>query len=82
VRNTHEYPITIDEAIAACERASTEEIKRLTDLGPEAPIGDIHAAALANAAQRLDRLRFAVWDGKPHRRNKRRPALSPKDTKL
>lgn len=59
MRNTDQYPITLDEMIEACERASAKEVagyrKRLV-------VGDITAMALQEAAARLKRLQFAAGD--------------------
>lgn len=58
MRNTLQYPISLDEMIHAVERAAAEATEALRD--PGAPIGGIHAAALQEAAKRLKRLAFAV----------------------
>lgn len=58
MRNTNKYPITLDEMIAAVERAYAEECKKARE--PSYPIGGIHCAALLEAAQRLKRLQFAA----------------------
>lgn len=58
MRNTKQYPITLEEMIEACERAYRKEIE-------ERPlkIGSIQAAALKEAAVRLKRLQFAAQEG-------------------
>lgn len=62
MRNTDQYPVTLNEMVAACERAAQE----FTDtLGADSPIGDIHGMALHEAANRLKRLQFAAQDPLP-----------------
>jgi hypothetical protein len=65
MRNLAQYPITLDEAIRAVERAVQDYDSVLQTLQPqEIPIGSIHGAALKDAASRLRRMGFATWDGK------------------
>lgn len=59
MRNIAQYPITIDEMIAAVDRAYSEECEKArTD--ENYPIGGIHIAALKEASNRLKRLQFAA----------------------
>jgi hypothetical protein len=60
MRNTKQYPITLDECIKAVERAYEEEAKKARQ--PGYPVGGIHMAALHDAYIRLQRLAFAVED--------------------
>lgn len=53
MRNTDEYPITIDEIIEACDRAAAAKVREYEQTGM---VGDIDAAALALAAVWLRRL--------------------------
>lgn len=62
MRNTDQYPITLNEMIDACQRAAQEFID---SIGPDSPIGDIHGMALQEAANRLKRLQFAAQDPLP-----------------
>lgn len=58
MRNTSQYPITLDEMIEAVDRAYREESERARS--PGYPIGGIHMAALHEASARLKRLQFAA----------------------
>lgn len=58
MRNTAQYPITLDEMIAAVERAYAEECVKTRQ--PNYPIGGVHCSALLEASQRLKRLQFAA----------------------
>ncbi len=58
MRDTDNYPVTLDEMIDAVERAYREALADLRK--PDAPIGGIHALALREAAARLKRLQFAA----------------------
>lgn len=72
MRNTDQYPITVDEMIEACNRAAADIIAGWEQLPPgQMPIGGITPMALREAAQRLERMQFAMWDG---RRSKKRQA--------
>ena len=74
MRNTAQYPITIDEMIDACKRQAQAIIDSYASAPENMPIGDITPMALQEAAKRLERIQFAVWDGKPNRKPKARKA--------
>lgn len=61
MRNTLEYPITLDECIRAVRRAHEEERNRMAS-EDNLRFGDVHLMALEQAAIRLQRLQFAVKD--------------------
>lgn len=65
MRNTLQYPVTLNEMIEACERAAAEFIEQIKEQGADAPVGDIHGLALQEAANRLKRLQFAAQDPMP-----------------
>lgn len=60
MRNLEQNPITLDEMIAAVERAAKAHDEAMKKLGSNASIGGIHGAALHEAASRLKRLQFAA----------------------
>ncbi len=62
MRNTDRYPITLDEMIEACERASESLLAKYRAKPASMPIGDITPMALREAAVRLKRLQFAAID--------------------
>ena len=52
MRDTTAYPITTEEIVWACDEAAAREVKRYQ---AEGVVGDIKAAALALAAERVMR---------------------------
>lgn len=65
MRNTDQYPITLNEMIAACERAAADILTEWEKDPLRMPIGDITPMALQEAANRLKRLQFAAQDPLP-----------------
>lgn len=65
MRNTDQYPITLDEMIDACERAATQIVARWEQEPENMPFGDLTPMALQEAANRLKRLQFAALDPLP-----------------
>ena len=78
MRNTDQYPITLDEMVDACDRAADSIIDGWNKDPQNMPIGDITPMALREAANRLRRLQFAALDPLP--KNLRTYNLKPKDT--
>ena len=65
MRDLSRYPITLDEMIAAVERANIDYAHHLSALPlDKVPIGDTHGIALKAAAARLKRLQFAAQEEK------------------
>lgn len=71
MRNTDQYPITLDEMIEAVERAAEQELARLRLRN--APIGGIQGMALQEAASRLKRLQFAALPTPPQDMEETKP---------
>ena len=65
MRNTDQYPITLNEMIDACHRASADILKGWEQHPEDMPIGDITPMALQEAANRLKRLQFAAQEPFP-----------------
>lgn len=65
MRNTDQYPITLNEMIDACERAAIDIVSGWERNPGDMPIGDITPVALNEAANRLRRLQFAALDPLP-----------------
>lgn len=51
MRNTEQYPITLDEMITACEIARAEILAKWDNDPEKIPIGDITPIALQEAAK-------------------------------
>lgn len=68
MRNTDQYPITLNEMIEACEQAAVQIVSGWEKEPENMPIGDITPMALHEAANRLKRLQFAATDPLPKKR--------------